>query len=311
MHSLERLARLGIVVSCVIAVVIPTTASADQIPIYGSATPSPSGNGIDSSVQGAIGTPGRGQGGGGSGGTSPVTCTYQPIPVVASPSPPPDVTGNSQQTTPTTPGTWAYETCRYSDGSLAGPIAAVFLPSGGTAVSPAQLLLTAKSHLGLPAPQVQLSPATDVWQYVQMPTWAWVPKSTWVPLSSTTSAGAVSVTVVATPIRLAFAYQVKGDGTTAPATCNGPGTPYSDGLAASENPQRAVLAASPDCGWTWHQSSADTPDQKYAVSAHTVYHAVWTIRGAPGGGDLGELRGLNTVVRVTVGEIQALNTPPR
>jgi hypothetical protein len=141
-----------------------------------------------------------------------------------------------------------------------------------------------------------------------MPTWAWVPRTNWVPLTSTTSAGSVTVNVVATPVRLVFVYQVNGDGTTATATCNGPGTPYSDQLAANENPQRPVLAPSPDCGWTWRQSSADTPDLKYAVSAHTVYHAVWTIRGAPGGGDLGELPGLNTNLRVTVGEIQALNT---
>jgi hypothetical protein len=144
-----------------------------------------------------------------------------------------------------------------------------------------------------------------------MPTWAWVPKSAWATLTSTTSAGPVSVTVTATPVQLVFKYQVNGDGTTATATCNGSGTPYSDALATTEDPQQPVLAASPDCGWTWHQSSADTPDRKYAVRAHTVYHAVWTIQGAPGGGDLGDLNSFEAAGRVTVGEIQALNTPPR
>ncbi len=119
------------------------------------------------------------------------------------------------------------------------------------------------------------------------------------------------MTVVATPVRLVFTYQIKGDGSTATAICNGPGTPYSDGLAVRENPQQPVLAPSPDCGWIWHQSSADTPDQKYAIHAHAVYHVVWTIRGAPGGGDLGELNSFETAFRVTVGEIQALNIPPR
>jgi hypothetical protein len=120
----------------------------------------------------------------------------------------------------------------------------------------------------------------------------------------------VSVTVVATPVRLVFSYQTKGDGTSATATCNGPGTPYDDQLALRENPQQPVLAQSPDCGWIWHQSSADTLDKKYTITAHTVYHAVWTIRGAPGGGDLGELSSFNATFRVTVGEIQALNTAP-
>jgi len=218
------------------------------------------------------------------------------------------VTDSGQVIAPNTPGTWAFETCRYSDLSLAGLSKLVFLPPGG-GVDPLQLVQTAKNHLGLPSPPVQLSPSADLSQYVQMPTWAWVPRTNWVPLTSTTSAGSVTVTVVATPVRLVFVYQVNGDGTTATATCNGPGTPYSDQVAANENPQRPVLASSPDCGWTWHQSSADTTDLKYAVTAHTVYHAVWSISGAPGGGDLGELSGLNTNLRVSVGEIQALNTP--
>jgi hypothetical protein len=108
-----------------------------------------------------------------------------------------------------------------------------------------------------------------------------------------------------------FRYQINGDGTTATATCKGPGTPYSDQLADREDPQRPVLAASPDCGWTWHQSSVDTPDKEYTVTARVLYHTVWVVGGAPGGGDLGELPSLNTIHRVAVGEIQALNTPPQ
>lgn len=91
------------------------------------------------------------------------------------------------------------------------------------------------------------------------------------------------------PVRLAFSYQVDGRGSTVAVRCDGPGTPYSDELATTERPQRPVLAASPDCGWTWHESSADTPDQKYAVSARVVYHVVWAVRGAAGGGGLGRV----------------------
>ncbi|MDQ6947620.1 MAG: hypothetical protein M3256_15460 [Actinomycetota bacterium] len=207
---------------------------------------------------------------------------------------------------PNTPGTW-YVCFSFSKGS----VSVLFVPAGGAITLPAQLLVVARNHLGLPAPQIQLSPATNLWQYVQMPTWAWVLESAWTPLTSSANAGPVTVTVIATPIRLVFSYQTKGDGSASTVTCTGPGTPYNDQLAESENPDRPVLAASPDCGWTWHQSSADTPDQRYAVSAHTVYHVLWTIRGAPGGGDLGELSGLKTDLRVTVGEIQALNTAPR
>ena len=211
---------------------------------------------------------------------------------------------------PNTPGTWVYLQCFHADGTLAGHAGVTFFPQNKP-VDPVQLMETAKNHLALLAPAVRLSPAADLWQYVQMPTWAWVPRSTWTPLQASASAGPVVVTVTATPVRLVFTYQTRGNGSSAKATCAGPGTPYSDQLASADNPQHPVLAASPDCGWTWHQSSGDTADQKYAVSAHVVYHVVWTVRGAPGGGDFGELNSRDATFRVPVGEIQALNTPPR
>jgi hypothetical protein len=115
------------------------------------------------------------------------------------------------------------------------------------------------------------------------------------------------VTVTASPLRLELSYQTTAL-TTAATTCNGPGTPYSDALATAEDPQLPVQAASPDCGWTWHESSADTADQKYGVTVRAVYHLAWSVTGAAGGGDLGELTGPDTTFRVSVGEIQALNT---
>ncbi len=211
---------------------------------------------------------------------------------------------------PNTPGTWVFLECFHANGTTAGRSGVTFYPQNKP-VDPVQLMQTAKNHLPLPAPMVQLSPAADLWQYVQMPTWAWVPRSSWTALTASASAGPVAVTVTATPVRLVFTYQTSGGGSSATATCGGPGTPYSDRLASTENPQHPVLAASPDCGWTWHQSSADTPDQRYSVTAHVMYHVVWTVRGGPGGGDLGELNGRDANLRVSVGEIQAVNTPPR
>jgi hypothetical protein len=171
-------------------------------------------------------------------------------------------------------------------------------------------MLDARNHLSLPAPVVQLSPPADEWQYVQMPTWAWLASGAWTPLTATASAGPVTVAVTATPLRLEFSYQTTA-ATTATTTCSGPGTPYSDDLATAEDPQLPVQAASPDCGWTWHESSADTPDQKYGVTADVVYHLAWAVTGAAGGGDLGELTSPDAAFRVSVGEIQALNTPGR
>jgi hypothetical protein len=220
------------------------------------------------------------------------------------------VTDAGQVIAPNTAGTWVYRVCTNPDGTYASGFGVTFIPQGSP-ISPVQLMQDARNHLPLPAPAVQFSPAANLWQYVQMPTWAWVPRSRWTPLRASASASAVSVTVTATPTRLVFSYQIKGDGTTATATCAGPGTPYSDQLATVENPQQPIVAASPDCGWTWHQSSVDTADKKYSVTAHAVYHVVWTVSGAAGGGDLGELAGQDADLRVTVGEIQAVNTAPR
>jgi hypothetical protein len=305
MCTLRRFLTAPLLAIVFLAAISAPTASADQIPINGNASPSLSGNGTDQNVQ--FGSGGSGKGGGGGGGL----CDYLMIPADDTGYPSVlngGVTDSGQVIPPGTPGTWYV--CYVYNNQLDLPGSVVFVPQGG-AVSPAQLLLTARNHLALPAPPIQMSPASDLWQYVQMPTWAWVPNSAWVPQKTSLSAGPVTVTVIATPIRLVFNYQVSGNGTTAAATCKGPGTPFTDQLAISENPQQPVLAASPDCGWTWHQSSADSPDQKYAIRAHTVYHVVWTVQGAPGGGDLGELNGFDATARVTVGEIQALNTPQR
>jgi hypothetical protein len=144
-----------------------------------------------------------------------------------------------------------------------------------------------------------------------MPTWAWVAAGSWKPLTASASAGPVVVTVTATPVRLVLSYQTSGNGSVTTATCQGPGTPYTDRLAQSENPRDPLRAASPDCGWTWHQSSADTPDQKYGVSAHIVYDIAWAVAGAPGGGNLGAIDSQDATFRVSVGEIQAVNTPAR
>jgi hypothetical protein len=220
------------------------------------------------------------------------------------------VTGTGQVIAPGTPGTWVLSECFTSTGTLVSAPQAIFIPQGQQ-VDPQQLLLEARRHLALPGPQLQLSPPVGQWQYVQVPTWAWVPRSTWAPLTASASAGTVTVTVTATPLRLELTYETDGRGATASVSCAGPGTPFDGRLAAAEDPGSPIQAASPDCGWTWQNSSADTPDQRYAVSSHVVYHTLWSVMGAAGGGDLGDLPGQDTAFRVSVGEIQALNTTPR
>ena len=173
------------------------------------------------------------------------------------------------------------------------------------------MLAQAKAQLKLPLPAVQMSPASTtnpaLSQYVNIPTWAWVDRGNWTSVTATTSAGPVTVTATATPTQLVFSYQ-DGLGGTKTVTCNGPGTPFSDQLAASENPARPILAASPDCGWVWQHSAAGSPDQRLQVSGRVVYDLVWRVTGAPGGGPLGALNSPTSTYRVTVGQIEAVIT---
>jgi hypothetical protein len=200
-----------------------------------------------------------------------------------------------------------FSECFDATGALVSVPEAMFIPQGQP-VDPQQLLLEARRHLALPGPELQLNPPVGQLQYVEMPTWAWVPRSDWIPLTASASAGGVTVTVTATPVGLGLTYQTTGRGATSAVSCSGPGTPFDAGLAQAEDPGSPVQAASPDCGWTWRDSSVDTTDRKYAVSGHVVYRVVWAVTGAAGGGDLGDLSGEDTSLRVAVGEIQAVNT---
>lgn len=220
-----------------------------------------------------------------------------------------------------TPGSWYLDSCNMTLGS---PLA-VFVPGSGATgggpapgapppppppPSPAQLAQIAYGEIQLTAPGLQLSPSSQtnpaIDQIVNAPTWAWVPAGSWQPLTATAAAGPVVVTATATPSSLNVTY---GDGSdTHTATCNGPGTPYSDQLANQEDPGAPLSAASPDCGWTYQHTSAGAPGGKEPVTGVVTYHVTWTVTGAPGGGDLGSLNSPPTAYDVPVAEIQVVNT---
>jgi len=217
-------------------------------------------------------------------------------------------------------GTWYAQSC---GGHYVG---VSFVPTGSPppaalAVSPAALAAQGRSQLVAAAPLVQMSPASTSdapgaplsqahWQYVNIPAWVWLQPAQWVPLHATANVPGLSVTATATPVQLVLSYQ-DGMGATRLVTCNGPGTPYSDQLAARQNSAQPILAASPTCGWVWQHSAAGSPDQKLEMTAHVVYDVTWTVTGAPGGGPLPPLNSATSTYRVVVGEIEALIGPSR
>jgi hypothetical protein len=86
-----------------------------------------------------------------------------------------------------------------------------------------------------------------------------------------------------------------GDGTT--ATCAGPGTPFPTGGDPA--------SSSPDCGHTYHRSSATAPDQQFPASATVHWTVTWS--GAGAGGTFPDMTtSANASFRVA--EAQALGT---
>jgi hypothetical protein len=297
-----------------------------------------SGNGVTVGAQSGTASPGSagstGGSSGGDGGTS--NCTWIPnggqdtlsgfdaAGNIISGGGGRDSAGNVIQ--PGIPGAWYVQIC---GGHL---VALFFVPDGAAppariVKSPMMLAAQARSHLTAAAPQVQMSPASTTdgpgtplasahWQYVNVPAWVWLWPAHWKPLHATATVPGVSVTATATPAQLVLSYQ-DGIGGTRQVICNGPGTPYSDQLAAAEftampDPKpglTSIVAPSPDCGWVWRHSAAESPDEKLEMTAYVVYDLSWTVTGAPGGGKLPPLNSATSTYRVVVGEIQALNIP--
>lgn len=228
---------------------------------------------------------GTSPGSGGGGGT--VKCTYTALKLA------PDVIVYEPDGTPivtTVPGAWYQKDCYDAAGNLTSSNG-VFIPDR----TPAQLAAEAKRFLPLPAPRISTSPATSEMQVVSFPTWLWIDRSAWKPLTSSVSVPGITVTVTAVPERVVWDM---GDGTR--VTCSGPGTAY--------NPSIPDEQQSTDCSNTYRRTSARVPGQAFRVRATTLWHATWTVTGAPGGGDLGIVPRSSPPMPLRVGEVQAVNT---
>lgn len=216
--------------------------------------------------------------------TSQVTCT-DVIPSTA------QLAAFGSPKPPAGKGHWVIEACHAPD--MEELNATLHWQADGQPALPDPSVLAAKaeSKLALVKPTVDSSPAAGLPQVVQLPTWAWLPKTQWVPVSATASVPGESVTATATPVLLSFSW---GDGTS--STCQGPGTPY---VAASLD----ASAASPTCGHTYRITSTAQPGQQFTVTATLS----WQIRWA-GGGQSGTLPDLTTAATVhwTVEQIQSV-----
>jgi hypothetical protein len=156
-------------------------------------------------------------------------------------------------------------------------------------VSSALLAQFALADLALPAPLIGMSPEGD--HVTQLPSWLWIDRGQWGARDRTATAGPVSATVTARPVRVEWNM---GNGDT--VMCDGPGRVY-----------EARFAGRPEathCRYTYRHSSATRRGAAYDVTATVVWRASWTGSDGDGGG-LGQLTS-QTTVPVRVGEVQAL-----
>ncbi|MBW3662713.1 MAG: hypothetical protein KY469_06410 [Actinobacteria bacterium] len=184
---------------------------------------------------------------------------------------------------------WYVRECPLPDGTVVRDLIPV--PREAPPVDPTQLRDRAVSRLELPAPQLAMNPPQE--QVVRIESWLWIDDEVWQQHSRSASAGGVTATVTATPVRVVWDL---GNGDT--VTCAGPGTPYDPALPEAEQ--------TTDCSYTYGHSSAAQPNGTYLVTATVEWEVGWTVTGAAGGGPLPALS-TSTTLPVRVAEFQALN----
>lgn len=176
--------------------------------------------------------------------------------------------------------------------------------AGGTLVPQVRAIdlvpaLQARVTRQLPTPVARIGPADtnpNGWTFVQHPTFFWLDQRTgqWETVSATASAGSVSVTVSAEPVRLVVD---PGDGS-ARVTCNGPPP------AVTVQNYGTVRG----CAHSYRNSSAMAPNgESYPVTTSIVWHASWTANTGESG-DLGFLSTTSPTRMLQVAEIQAIVT---
>jgi hypothetical protein len=181
------------------------------------------------------------------------------------------------------PGAWYRKVCPDGSGTV------VWIPDGG--VDPAVLAQQAFDQTNIPLPGAQLNPPSSSHQVVNLESWMWV--DNWQTVSASATAGTITATVTAVPVRVVWSM---GNGDQ--VTCNSAGTAY--------DPSVAPEAQHTDCSYTYRHSSASAQDGTFTVRATEEWHVTWSASGIVAGGDFG-LINRNTDIAVRVAEIQAVH----
>jgi hypothetical protein len=265
----------ALALACVLSLGVATPAFADG---SGDGWLDPGGD-----INAGAGDDGSSPGGGTGGGGSSSGCTYTPVTQELS-----DIADRLADNGWGNPGgdgegAWYRKICPDGTGTM------VWIPAGG--VDPAVLAEQAFDRTQIPLPGVHLNPPDGTDQIVNVPTWMWVDNFS--AVSASASAGGVTVTVTARPVRVDWSM---GNGDS--VSCSDGGTPYDNG--------RTPESQQSDCTYTYRRSSATRSSGTFTIRATTRWHATWAATGVNASGDLGFI-GRSTDIVVRVGEIQTVH----
>lgn len=184
-------------------------------------------------------------------------------------------------------GRWLQKIC---DGQSISVSGSYLIPEGGQ-VDPAQLAAEARRSIPIASPAINTSPEANRRLYVRVPSWFWVDPSWWQPYTATATAGRVSSTVTARPVRAVWSA---GDG--GGTTCAGPGVVWREGMREDAT----------YCRYTYYHSSAGEEGGTYTLTVTVEFEVAWTSNVGLAGGLAGVSRSASRPVEV--GEIQAVES---
>lgn len=160
--------------------------------------------------------------------------------------------------------------------------------------TPGSLAALAVKYMQIPLPDVEANPASP--GVVNLPTWLWLANDSWTVPPGRLSLRGVTVTVIVTP---KYVDWNTGAGT---RRCNGQGREY-DTSAPPEG-------QSTYCSWTYTESSAGQPGEKFQGTATSVWGVHWISSGGPTGPQQGDLPDISrtSAFEYMVEEIQSVVT---
>jgi hypothetical protein len=155
--------------------------------------------------------------------------------------------------------------------------------------SAAVLAQMASNTMHLPLPAAQTWPSANARGLVNLAVWLHV--DNWKPVSASASAGGLTATVEATPVR------AKWDMGENQVTCSDAGKQFTSGASRESS-----------CSYTYQHSSGSQPDAVFHDSVVVVWHLRWSATNGQGG-DLGEVSSRPAAFTLAIDESQALVAP--